>query len=71
MPHTGMNARKVSRTKRSVKQSEVTKTTDIAKKTNSYAEEKYRTNQAAAGEAGLLCDVSAGGTGTETSTPAP
>ena len=36
-----------------------------------YAEAKYRTDSAASGEAGLLRDVSAGGTGAETPTPAP
>ena len=40
-------------------------------KQSDYAEEKYRTNQAAAGEAGLLCDVSAGWAGAEALAPAP
>ena len=44
--------------------------TDYHLNKNKNAEEKYRTNQAAAGEAGLLRDVSAGGTGAEAPTPA-
>ena len=38
---------------------------------NKNAEAKYRTDSAAAGEAGLLRNVSARWTGAETSTPAP
>jgi hypothetical protein len=38
---------------------------------NKNAEAKYRRDSAAAGEAGLLRNVSAGRTGTETPTPAP
>ena len=45
--------------------------TDYHLNKNKNAEEKYRTNQAAAGEAGLLCDVSAGWAGAEALAPAP
>jgi hypothetical protein len=40
-------------------------------KQSDYAEAKYRTDSAAAGETGLLRHVSARRTGAETSTPAP
>ena len=45
--------------------------TDYHLNKNKNAEEKYCSNQAAAGEAGLLCDVSARGAGAEALAPAP
>ena len=45
--------------------------TDYHLNKNKNAEEKYCSNQAAAGEAGLLCDVSAGWAGAEALAPTP